>query len=224
MKKIFKGLALSVFLMAGLALAADENVKLPAPDTNAGQPFNQVVNTRRSIREFKDAPLSLQEFSQLCWSAQGITDQKTGYRAAPSAVHTYPLKLYAVVKGNGVTGLPGGVYLYEPKDHSLKIIKQGDLFAELVKGMPVFNKWVEQTDVVFVFTGTSTYISKLIPESGEMYVHIEAGMASENLLLQTVSLGLGGTAVGGFSEKKVPALLGIEKNAETLLLVPVGKL
>jgi len=222
MKKTLIGLVLMGLLFAG-GIYSEELVKLPSPETRGGMPINEVIQARRSVREFKEIPLSLAELSQLCWSAQGITDPKSGHRAAPSAVASYPLKLYVVVKQGGVSGLPAGVYLYAPKEHSLELIKKGDFYEQMVRDMPFFNKWVSQTDVTFVFTGSATFMTAMSKETGWMYVDLEAGMASENLMLTAVSLGLGCTPVGGFTDKKVSELMGIDKNAKTLLLVPVGK-
>ncbi len=222
MKKIFLAAILSV-LAIGFRVYSAEPIKLPEPQLKGGVLLNEVIQARRSVREFQELPLTLPELSQLLWAAQGITDPKTGHRSAPSAVASYPLKLYLAVKENGVSGLAGGVYLYLPKNHSLEVVKQGNLYPELVKGMPFFNKWISQTDVVFVFTGSATFMTGMIKETGWLYVDLEGGMAAENLMLMSVSLGLGSTAVGGFTDKKVSELMGIDKDAKTLLLVPVGK-
>jgi SagB-type dehydrogenase family enzyme len=220
MKRII-GSVLLAMLIAGETLAA-ESIKLPAPATSGGMAINQAIQTRRSVRSYKPDAMSLQEVSQLLWSAQGITDPKTGHRAAPSAVASYPLKLYMVVRPEGVTGLDAGVYLYEPKDHSIEVVKKGDSYAELIKDTAFFNKWMKDTDVTFIFGGKPGLLQKM-GDMGPLYMHLEAGMAAENLGLESVSLGLGRCTVGGFTEKKVAATLGIEKDVEVLLLVPVGK-
>lgn len=222
MKKIILAVALLAFVLSGQVFGED-SIKLPAADTKGGAPFNQVVQSRRSVRDFKEVPISIQDLSQLLWSAQGVTDQKSGHRSAPSAVASYPLKLYAVVKTGGVTGMEAGVYLYQPKDHSLTLVKKGEFFDELIKATAFFNKWMSKTDVVFVFTGSGTFMTRVTGESGWMFVDMEAGMAAENLMLQAVSMGLGSTPVGGFSDNKVSKLMGMDEKAKTQLLVPVGK-
>jgi SagB-type dehydrogenase family enzyme len=222
MKKILMGLVLMALVGVAKVYGA-ETVKLPEPVIKGGAPLNEVISSRRSVREFSELPLSLAELSQLCWAAQGITDAKTGHRAAPSAVASYPLKVYVVAKEKGVTGLAGGVYLYVPKDHRLELVKKGNLYEQLVKDMPFFNKWVSKTGVTFVFTGSSTFMTNFIKETAWMYVDLEGGMAAQNLMLMAVALGLGSTPVGGFTDQKVSELMGIDRKAKTLLLVPVGK-
>jgi len=222
MKKIMAGLILAVAMIGTRALPA-EAVKLPAPQLKGGMPLNEVIQSRRSVREFSERPLSLAELSQLCWAAQGITDPQSGHRSAPSAVASYPLKVYAVGKDQGVEGRSVGGYLYQPKDHSLELVKKGDFYQPLVKDLPFFNNWVSKTGATFIFTGSSTFMTSLSKDTGWKYVDLEGGMAAENLMLMAVSLGLGATPVGGFTDKKVSELMGIDQKAKTLLLVPVGK-
>jgi len=222
MKRIISGMALLV-LGLGFRVWAAESVPLPEPSVSGGLPLNEVLKSRRSVRDYKAAPLSLEEFSQLLWSAQGITDAKTGHRTAPSAVARYPLKLYAVVKSKGVTGLEPGVYLYQPKGHRLSVMKKGDFYQELIKANAFFNKWISDTDVVFVVGGMPGILQKVTPESGNRFMDMEGGMAAENLMLAAVSLGLGACPVGGFTDSKVSKALGIPEDTQVMLLVPVGK-
>ncbi|MEM2339181.1 MAG: SagB/ThcOx family dehydrogenase, partial [Nitrososphaerales archaeon] len=81
-------------------------IKLPEVKLKSDCSIEEALLKRRSVRDYKDEPLTLQEVSQLLWAAQGITDPR-GFRTAPSAGATYPLELYVVV-GN-VEGLEKGV-------------------------------------------------------------------------------------------------------------------
>ncbi|HKJ68956.1 MAG TPA: nitroreductase family protein, partial [bacterium] len=60
-------------------------VRLPAPDYRGDVSVEAAIHGRRSIRDFRNIPLSLQQISQLLWAAQGITEPQEGLRAAPSA-------------------------------------------------------------------------------------------------------------------------------------------
>ena len=59
-------------------------ISLPAPRLEGEMSLEEAIANRRSVREFTEEPLSLEEISQLLWAAQGITDPR-GLRAAPSA-------------------------------------------------------------------------------------------------------------------------------------------
>ena len=71
-------------------------IKLPEPVKDSDTSIEEALLERRSIRQYKDDPLTLAEVSQLLWSAQGITGLWRG-RTAPSAGATYPLEVYVVV-------------------------------------------------------------------------------------------------------------------------------
>jgi SagB-type dehydrogenase family enzyme len=55
------------------------------------------------------------------------------------------------------------------------------------------------------------------------YVHLEAGHAAQNLLLQAVALGLGAVPIGAFDDEGVQEVLGIPEDHRPLYLIPVGR-
>gem|GEM_PF-3440204 len=48
-------------------------IQLPAPRTDGQCSVEKALATRRSVRGFKDVPMSIAMLSQLVWAAQGIT-------------------------------------------------------------------------------------------------------------------------------------------------------
>jgi hypothetical protein len=53
-------------------------IKLPGPQIDLDFPLMKALEKRRSIRKWKDAPISEQELSNLLWAACGITKEKYG--------------------------------------------------------------------------------------------------------------------------------------------------
>lgn len=88
-----------------------ETVELPSPQKKSKVSIEETIKERRSRRQYGEGGLSLDEVSQLCWAAQGITEQITNFRAAPSAGALYPIELF-VVSGN--SDLEPGTYQYRP--------------------------------------------------------------------------------------------------------------
>ncbi|MCK4417741.1 MAG: nitroreductase family protein, partial [Candidatus Latescibacteria bacterium] len=86
-------------------------IKLPNPKDTGAMSVEEALSRRRSVREYSDHPLSLQEVSQILWAAQGVTSPR-GFRTAPSAGATYPMELY--LTASRVTGLSCGLYHYQP--------------------------------------------------------------------------------------------------------------
>ena len=195
-----------------------EVVTLPAPQKDGAVSVEAALQNRRSVRFFKDLPLSLQSVSQLLWAAQGITD-KRGFRTAPSAGALYPLELYLFA--GKADGLDPGIYHYRPGEHSLLLITEGD-FRETLCRAALWQDAICQAPTVFLIAGVPKRTTGKYGERGIRYVHLEAGHAAQNILLQAVSLGLGGVAIGAFSDHEVGKLLKMDKARIPLYIVPVG--
>jgi len=203
-------------LILGVLLMGENMViKLPAPATDSSFSVERAINERMSIRSYKDTSLTLKEISQLLWASQGIV--ASGRRASPSAGATYPLEIFLVA--GKVEGLKPGLYKYINKEHSLELIKEGDLRPALsaaALGQDTLLKAPATLVVAAVFERTrARYGAK-----AERYVHMEAGHVGENIMLQATALGLGTVPVGAFVDSEVKKLLGIKE--EPLYLFPVG--
>jgi SagB-type dehydrogenase family enzyme len=195
-----------------------EMITLPAPQKDGAVSVEAALNKRRSVRFFKDTPLALQSVSQLLWAAQGITD-KRGFRTAPSAGALYPLELYLFA--GKADGLEPGIYHYRPSDHSLLFITEGD-FRETLCRAALRQDAICQAPAVFLIAGVPEKTTGKYGERGIRYVHLEAGHVAQNILLQAVSLDLGGVAIGAFSDHEVNNLLKMDKGRAPLYIVPVG--
>lgn len=200
---------------------AEEIIDLPKPGKTGELSVEEAIAERRSIRNFAKKPLSIKEVSQLLWSAQGITEQGTGKRAAPSAGMTYPLELYLVVGSPGVEKLGRGVYHYRPEVHKLKRIVREGIQPQL-SSAALGQSWVKEAPVDIVITGVYRRTTGKYGQRGIRYVHIEAGAAAENLYLQVETLGLGMVTVGAFRDKRVLDLLNLSDRYTPLLVIPVG--
>lgn len=56
----------------------------------------------------------------------------------------------------------------------------------------------------------------------ERYVHLEAGHAAHGIMLQAISLGLGGTTVGAFDDEELQDPLALPTDHEPLYVLPIG--
>jgi SagB-type dehydrogenase family enzyme len=175
--------------------------------------LEEALVLRRSVREFDPAPLALEELGQLLWAAQGITHER-GFRTAPSAGALYPLEVYVATEE--------AVLHYDPHGHRLTAVSPDDArtaLCDVALGQDV----VREAPVVFIVTAVyerteGKYGSTRSPR----YVHLEAGHAAQNLLLQAAALGLGAVPVGAFDDRGVQGVLGLPSDHEPLYLIPVG--
>ena len=194
-------------------------IELPQPRLKSNVSVEEALLHRRSIREYTNEPLTLEEVSQLLWAAQGIT-AKWGGRTAPSAGGLYPLEVYVAV--GRVQGLNPGVYKYEPRGHKLNKIGVKDVRGELVKAA-LGQTWVGEGAIDIVITAVYERTMKKYGERGIRYVHMEAGHAAQNIYLQATALNLGMVVVGGFYDDQVKEVMSLAENETPLYVIPVGR-
>jgi SagB-type dehydrogenase family enzyme len=201
--------------------AGAECIPLPDPHGYRGLSLEEAVETRRSVRDFSGEPLSAEELSRLLHAAQGITEGRWGFRAAPSAGALYPIELYAVV--HDVAGLEPGVYHYAVQEHGLELLRQGDFRAAMVRA-GVGQAFLGQAGVCFVLSAIFQRVRWRYRERAYRYVLLEAGHIGQNLYLAATSMGLGACAVGAFLDDDLNDLLGVDGEEEAVLyVITVGK-
>ncbi len=198
-----------------------ERISLPDPHGYQGLSLEETVETRRSVRDYSDEPLSREELSRLLHAAQGITEHRWGLRAAPSAGALYPIEVYAVV--HDVTGLEPGVYHYAVEEHGLELLQAGDFRAAMVRA-GVGQAFLGQAGVCFVLSAIFQRTRWKYRERTYRYVLLEAGHIGQNLYLAATSMGLGDCAVGAFLDDDLNDLLGLDgKEEAALYVITVGK-
>lgn len=190
----------------------DPPLDLPVPDRRGETTLEQVLVERRSQRTFADTELSLATIGQLFWAGQGISDD-AGHRTAPSAGGLYPLELYAVTASHLLHYLPDG-HRVEQRPTSTAL---GEL-PEAAFGQ----EWVGSAPVVLIVAGVVSRTEAEYGAAAGDLVNLEAGHATQNVLLQATALGLAATPVGGFDPDAARELLVLPPDHEVLYLVPVG--
>ncbi len=199
----------------------DAAVVLPKPSLDGKVSVEKAIQQRRTIRDLKETPLSILQLAQLLWAAQGITDPKGGGRSFPSGGACYPLDIYVIVGKKGVEGLGEGVYHYAPENHSISSLNKKDLHGEIASAS-LAQMWMAGAPVMFVITAEYRRITGRYGDRGIRYAQIETGHVGQNLFLQAEALGLGAGIVGAFNDTEVVEVMGIPREHEPLLIMPVG--
>jgi SagB-type dehydrogenase family enzyme len=198
-----------------------ERIPLLDPVGLRGLSVEEALETRRSVRDYSDRLLSLEALSRLLHAAQGITEQRFGFRAAPSAGALYPIELYAVV--HSVSGLASGIYHYAVQEHALEALQPGD-FRGRVTQAGLYQQFLGQANVCFLLSAVFQRTRWKYRERAYRYVLLEAGHVGQNLYLAATSMGLGACAVGAFLDDQLNDLLGLDGAAEAVLyVVSVGE-
>ena len=217
MKSLIVGLI--AVLSAPACLPADGAlVTLPAPKKDGGISVEAALAGRRSIRAYAEDPLTINELGQLLWAAQGVTSSD-GKRTAPSAMHKYPLEIAVVIQN--ICCLPNGAYRYVPAKHALESLAQAKTGVSLL-GDATTQTQVRTAAAVFVIAAIYDRMGQ--GPRNHTFTDYEAGLASENLLLEAVSLKLGGVVTGGIDAALVKKAVGFTGPEEVIVIIPVGRL
>ncbi len=202
---------------------SSKKVKLPAP-TYQGLVVEEAIKKRRSARDYSTKAVTIEQLSQLLLAAQGVTGRIYGrpLRSAPSAGALYPFEIYAVV--NNVHNLPKGIYHYSVLDHAVELVKAGD-FSGKITDAGLEQDMLGSAGVTFLLSAIFDRVRHKYGERGFRYTYIEAGHISQNIYLQSVSLGLGSVSVGVFLDEKVNRLIDVDGRKEAVIyLHAVGSL
>jgi len=187
-------------------------IQLPEPMFKGRVSVEEALSKRESIRHFTPEPLTPSVLSQVLWAAQGIT-RNWGGRTAPSAGALFPLELYLV--------LQEGFFHYVPRSHQLIRISDQNFIEDLTSAA-LGQQCIRESPAIIVITAVYERIERKYGKRGERYVKVEAGHAGQNILLQTVSLGLGAVPVGAFYDDRVKKALSLPVDQEPLYLIPLG--
>lgn len=192
-------------------VGGSDMVKLPDPDFT-DRSVEECIELRRSVRNYQNKTLSIQQISNILWSAQGLTDDRNGFRAVPSAGATYPLIVFVAKKD--------GLYRYVPESHGLKQEVKRDIRKDIAIAA-LGQGFINDAGAVIIITAIYERTTQRYGERGVRYVHIEAGHCAQNIHLEAVALGLGSVPVGAFDDEKLSELLGLERE-KPLYIIPVG--
>jgi SagB-type dehydrogenase family enzyme len=194
-------------------LSAIATTPLPAPRQEGELSLEEALLQRRSIRSFSETPLTPAEIGQILWAAQGITNAR-GFRTTPSAGALYPLEVYIVCSE--------GVYHYNPQAHALIMVLPDNQIQSLYE-VALEQQAILEAPLTLVITAVfERTAAKYGAERSPRYVHLEAGHAAQNTLLQSVSLGLAAVPIGAFNDAQVQTVLGLPEDHQPLYLIPIG--
>lgn len=202
---------------------ANNIIPLPSPVLKGPVSVEEAIKERRTRRSFSSDPLTIKEWGQILWAAQGITsDEGIKKRAAPSAGALFPLDIYLIL-GENASAPPGtGVFHYLPDQHALRCLSNKD-FTKKAADVSLRQYWMAQAPGMILITAEYPRITRKYDNRGIRYAHIEAGHVAQNCFLQAESLRLNVGIVGAFEDNSLMELLPILKGHEPILILPVGR-
>jgi nitroreductase len=161
-----------------------KSIQLTKPQI-AGNPLMEVLAKRTSSREFSSEPLPENILSNMLWAAAGINRPDSGKRTAPTAMNKQEIDIYVAT--------PNGIYIYDAKSHSLKMI-----VAEDLRGLTGKQDYVKEAAVNLIYVADYSRMGSASDK--ELYAAADTGFISENVYLYCASAGLA-TVVRAYIDK-----------------------
>ncbi|WP_322762900.1 SagB family peptide dehydrogenase [Frankia sp. Cr2] len=146
-------------------------------------------------------------------------------RMAPSAGGLPSSAVYVATKpGGDIPGgdIPGGVFRYEADGHCLETLWSGDPTAAL-RSVLVQPEFAERAPMMlFLVARLDTTLVKY-PIRHYRTLHVDAGIALQNLYLVATALELAACAVTAFADHAVTQLLGLPDSMFPTVVFPFGR-
>jgi SagB-type dehydrogenase family enzyme len=198
-------------------------VALPAFPEPAGPPLEQVIKSRRSVREYADRQVTLAELSRLLHYSTGVTDRRDptlAFRSVPSSGALFPIEVYPVVFDVG--GLAPGVYHYGVAEHQLSLLREGNFRREVFQAA-LSQEMILRASLVLVLTGLHERVQWKYVDRSYRYLMLEAGHLGQNVYLAATGMGLGPCGIGAYFDDDLNRLLGVDGHEEaTVYLLAIG--
>jgi SagB-type dehydrogenase family enzyme len=184
-------------------------IKLPPPNLNSGKSLMQSLQARKSSRDFSTKKLPVDVLSNLLWAANGINRMESGRRTAPSALNWQEIDTYVA--------MADGLYLYNAKEHVLKMVIKQDLRELTGK-----QSFVKEAPVNLIYVADYSRMGRADAEEKNSYAAADAAFISQNVYLFCASEGLA-TVVRGLIDRDVLAkAMGLRDNQKIVLSQTIG--
>lgn len=198
---------------------------VPRSEFSVGrEPIIDVIDRRRSRRQFVASPLSLEELSYLLWATQGVYE--VGVRTkrnVPSGGSRHPFETYLAVFN--VEGVASGLYRYLPLDYKLVLVGNDDALSERVIEASLNQTFVGQGAVTFIWTAVPYRTEWRYDILSHKTIAQDSGHLCQNLYLAAESIGSGTCAIGAYDQSLADQLVGVDGDDEFVVyLAPVGKI
>lgn len=181
----------------------------------------QAIDSRRSRRDFSEAPVTVEELANLLYYSGRVLDSSES-RAYPSGGARYPLEVYPLVFRSSQE-LPEGLYHWNVKENALEVLFQRRIDDE-EKDRLLGQAWAKKSAIVIFISAVIWRSEVKYKDKAYRLILLEAGHLCQNLYLISRALGLKGSALAGFYDGAVNTLIGLERAGEaTIYSFVLGK-
>ncbi|KYC46604.1 MAG: Nitroreductase family protein [Candidatus Methanofastidiosum methylothiophilum] len=193
-----------------------DTIKLPLPQKDLTFPLMKALEKRRTIRKWKNDPLSDQELSNLLWAACGITKEETkrskSKRTSPSACNSQSIKIYVAIEK--------GLFLYDEKEHQLIQILSEDIRENIGT-----QKTMHSAPVGLIYVSDFSKMKNFLFRNDEQrwfFSGADTGFVSQNVYLYCAARNLSTVVLGLVNREKLHKVIGLKEHEKIILTQVIG--
>lgn len=188
-----------------IPLPKPQDMNLPLQDLLA------LIEKRRTIRQYKEEPLALEELSFLLWASQGVervSRRPVTMRTVPSAGARHAFETYLLV--NRINGLQPGFYRFAAIDHALVEVSLDPEWNPRLTHACLDQNQVATSAVTFFWVAVLERMYWRYNERSYRYLHLDAGHVCQNLYFAAEALNCGVCAIAAFDDELLNNALGVD--------------
>lgn len=180
-----------------------------------GADLEGTLLARRTVRNFRRAPVPLEDFARIVRGTWGRTGTIDGgllgplmRKTSPSGGALHPIECYVIAWN--VLGLAAGLYHYDVRRDELRLLKRGDLRAAAVRAASG-QRWVGRAAFLCVMTaGFARTLWKYQLENAYRILWLDAGHLAQTFCLLATSRGLGPFTTAAIQDSFIEKLIGLD--------------
>ena len=184
--------------------------------------LHEVIESRRSLRKYKDIPLSMDQLSYLFYETSRLFRIENGrsYRVYPSGGATASLETYVYI--NKVDGLEKGIYRYLPELGDLMFMYNSKSLQDEVN--IALKKQLRGGALVFFWTAIPKRTEYKYSFTSHKMIAMEAGHTCQNLSLASEAIDFGAVAISAYNQELCDKVLKVDgENEFVIYSAVVGK-
>ncbi|MFP4364879.1 MAG: nitroreductase family protein [Spirochaetia bacterium] len=191
-------------------------MNLPEPQYELTFPLMKALRERRTVRKWKDQPISHQDLANLLWAASGETKSKKGRikskRTAPSVCNSQEIRVYTLMEN--------GVFLYNEEAHSLELRVSKDLRSEV--GTQRMMKTAPLGIVFVADLGRMKSPFLMSHDAKRFSAWVDTGFISQNIYLYCAAAKMGTAVLSLVNRDKLHSLMQLKEDEKIVLTQAVG--
>jgi SagB-type dehydrogenase family enzyme len=172
-------------------------------------PLMQILNKRKSTREFSDRNISMDTLSHLLWAAFGINCTDGAHRTAPSAENAQEVDIYVA--------LEQGLYLFDPAAFELVAVHKND-----IRAATGWQDFVAHVPVNLIYVADLAKMYDAPRREQKFYAALDTGFISQNVYLFCAAQGLATIARGWVDRPALAKLMQLGPEQRIIMAQSVG--